>query len=140
MENLRKRTGISTEVLILTVCSFLIGCAQTPQGNTGFPVRVGIQDANGLPVELQMDETKPLPVKAKVMMNETGPFKIVLDQNEPLSVKANVQADCVIQVELMPDRSKWLGMAAVGLIVLIAMIIALIACIAAVNANRAAKR
>ena len=90
MKNLRKRLGTNAGVLILAACCFLIGCAQTPhrQTGTGFPVRVGIQDANGLPVELQMD--KPLPVEARLQIDERMPVELVVEEKKSLPVELQI--------------------------------------------------
>jgi len=154
MENLRNRLEITAEILILTACCFLIGCAQTPQrpGHTGFPVRVGIQGEEPLPVNLQLGPNdllpvtlvfkngEVLPVEATLKIEEKMPVELVVMENKPLPVKARIRADETLPVKLIPDRAIWIGLAIAGLIAFFTMVSAIASCRAAINAKRAAEK
>ena len=132
------------------VCLFA-GCAQTQQqGPTGFPVRVGIQDSNGLPVELHTN--KPVPVEARLKVDERIPVELVIEENKPLPVEAKIQADQTLPVnaqirseetlpvKLIPDRAIWIIVAIACLMAFFTMVSAVASCRAAINARRAAEK
>ncbi|MBN2018688.1 MAG: hypothetical protein JW749_00510 [Sedimentisphaerales bacterium] len=113
MNNPDTTSAIIRRVFILTSCCLLVGCSQTPQkrGLTGFPVRVGIQGEEPLPVHLHSDanntvfvEFKPsavtLPVKLQVGPNEPLPVALLLENGQVLPVEIKAEANSPLAVEL----------------------------------------
>ncbi len=135
-----KNTHTELNVLLSVVICLIAGCAPSADQlaknrSQGFPVRVGIQDANGLPVELQI--YKPLPVDARLQIDERMPVELVVLDNKPLPVEANIPA---VTVRFVPDRSVWIMLAIVCLMLFFMMTAAFASCRAAVNAKRAAEK
>ncbi len=127
----------------MVVICLVAGCAPStnPQATSrseGFPVRVGTQDVNGLPVELQMDN--PLPVEASLKIDERMPVELVVSDNKPLLVEADIKTDSVLPVEVVPNRAIWIIIAAAGLITFFTMLAAIASWRAAVNAGRAKRQ
>ena len=139
MRNLHKQLIVP---LLAAVCLFA-GCApptsqQAKSYSEGFPVRVGTQDINGLPVELQMN--KPLPVEASLKVDEKIPVELIVVENKPLPVKAQIQADGTLPVKLIPDRAVWIMVVIACLMAFFTMVSAIASCRAAINAKRAAEK
>ena len=95
------------------------GCSQPSQnkGFTGFPVRVGVQGEEPLPVHLQSDvnnslmvEFKPspvtLPVKLQVGPNEPLPVALLLENGQllPIQIKSDVNAPFPVSLQVQPDK------------------------------------
>ncbi|MFH1371686.1 MAG: hypothetical protein ABII09_10445 [Planctomycetota bacterium] len=127
----------------MVIACLVAGCTraagkQAKSYSEGIPVRVGTQDINGLPVELQTN--KPLPVEARLQIDERMPVELVVMENKPLPVKAQIRADEPLPVKLIPDRAIWIAIAIAGLMAFFTMVAAVASCRAAVNAKRAADK
>jgi len=101
-----------TPVLLTIVC-LLNGCAQEPQNRSpaGFPVRVGVQGEEPLPVKLHSDannsifvEFSPsnvtLPVKLQPGPNDRLPVALVLENGQVLPVEIKAEANSPLAVAL----------------------------------------
>jgi len=146
---------IELRVLLLAAMCLVAGCAQATSrqaksSSEGFPVRVGTQDINGLPVELQIN--KSLPVEARLKVDEKIPVELVVAEKKPLPVeakiradetlpvKARIQSDETLPVRLVPDRAIWIIVVLACLMAFFTMIAAIASCRAAINARRAAEQ
>jgi hypothetical protein len=100
-------------LVLLAVVRLLSGCVQEPQNRSpaGFPVRVGVQGEQPLPVHLQSDvnnslmiEFKPspvtLPVKLQVGPNDPLPVALVLENGQVLPIEIKAEANSPLAVEL----------------------------------------
>jgi hypothetical protein len=149
MKNSHKKLSVP---LLAFVCLFA-GCAQTQQqGPTGFPVRVGVQGEEPLPVKLQTGPNdlipvalvfkngQVLPVEARLKVDEKIPVEIVVAENKSLPVNAKIQSDETLPVKLIPDRAIWIMVAIACLMAFFTMVSAVASCHAAINARRAAEK
>jgi hypothetical protein len=100
-------------VPVLALACIFAGCSQPSQnqGHTGFPVRIGIQGQEPLPVHLHSDvdntlmvEFKPspvtLPVKLQVGPNEPLPVALLLENGQLLPIKINSDVNSPFPVSL----------------------------------------
>jgi hypothetical protein len=105
-------------VLITIVC-LLNGCAQNPQKreSTGFPVRVGVQGEEPLPVKLNSDANNSifikfapsnvtLPVKLQPGPNDRLPVALVLDNGQvlPIEIKSDSNAPFPVILQVQSDK------------------------------------
>jgi hypothetical protein len=103
------------QVFLILVSGFLfVGCARESQkpGPAGFPVRVGVQGNEPLPVKLHSDannsifiEFSPsnvtLPVKLQSGPNDRLPVALVLENGQvlPIEIKAEVNSPLAVELQ-----------------------------------------
>jgi hypothetical protein len=114
-----KKAQARTIPLLITMVCLLAGCAAENQKRepVGFPVRVGIQGKEPLPVTLNSDANNSifvkfapsnvtLPVRLQPGPNDRLPVALVLDNGQvlPIKIKSDANSALPVILEIQPDK------------------------------------